>query len=354
MRRAPLRPSIAITVVALTAALFLTGCARRDDAARGPAVERTGTHGTLQYRLRSQVAPPRVTLGDRAVWRLSAQLSGAALPESLLKEPADSSLEIVPIGPPSTSRQQGGAAWSASFEARGYDLGRVPLPRISLTARVAGAIDTLEFPPDTLYVDSLTPAMTGSVEADRGPIRTELRTIDYVVAIAAGLLVLGGIVAAVWLYRRAKRRSRIAEGAGAVPESPETVFLRSLEALRSEIGSLRRDQFYDRLSLAIRVYVSSVTGVPALDRTTGELERELLERGFDAEAVRAIGQTLRRSDLAKFARHEDPLAEASAALEGAAALAGRLRPRIEEPPAVTGPQAVAGPPAPTGPQSRGA
>ncbi len=336
MRRAPLRLSVVLAGVALAAGLFLLGCARRDDAARGPAVERTGARGTLRYQLRSQVEPPRVTLGDRAVWRLSAHLSGAALPESLLKGPADSSLEIVPIGPPSASRQQGGATWSASFEARGYDLGRVPLPRISFTARVTGAIDTLEFPPDTLYVDSLTPAMTGSVEPDRGPIPTELRTIDYIVAIAAALLVLAGIVAAVWLYRRAKRRSRIAEGAGAIPESPETLFLRSLEALRGEIGSLPRDQFYDRLSLAIRVYVSAVTGVPALDRTTGELERELVGKGFDAEAVRAIGQTLRRSDLAKFARHEDPLAEASAALDGAAALAGRLRPRIEEAATATG------------------
>lgn len=335
MRRAPLRFSIVLAGVALAAALFVPGCARRQDASPGPAVERSGTHRGLRYRLRSQIAPSRVTLGDRAVWRLSADLSGA--PGTLLKGAADSSLEINPIGAPSSSRGRGGSSWSASFEARAYDLGRIPLPPVSLTASVAGAIDTLEFPPDTLYVDSLTQAMTGSVEPDRGPLPTELRTIDTIVAIAAGLVVLGGIVAAVCLYRRSKRRSRIAAGVGVIPDSPETVFSRSLEELRGEIGSLPRDRFYDRLSLAIRVYVSAVTGVPALDRTTGELERELLARGFDAEAVGAMGAMLRRSDLAKFARHEDPLAEARTALDGAAALAGRLRPRIEEPEAPTPP-----------------
>ena len=341
MRRAPLHRSVSLACVALVPALLLLGCARGDDAARGPAVERSGAHGSIRYRLRSQVEPPRVTLGDRAVWRLSAQLSGAAKPGVLLRGEADSSLEITAIGAPSASSKQGGGAWSASFEARGYDIGRIPLPRVSLTATAAGAIDTLEFPPDTLYVDSLTPAMTGAVEPDRGPLPTELRAVDYLVAIAAALLVIGGIVAAFWLYRRSKRRAQAAvAGVGAVPEAPEVIFLRSVEALRSEIGSLPRDQFYERLSLAAREYVAAVTGVPALDRTTTELERELHARGLDSDTVGAVGTTLRRSDLAKFARHEDPLGEARSSLDGAAALAGRLRPRIEEPPATPVPPAA--------------
>ena len=207
---------------------------------------------------------------------------------------------------------------------------------------MAGTIDTLEFPPDTLYVDSLTPAMTGSVEPDRGPVPTELRPTDYAVAIAVALLVIAAIVAAVWLYRRTRRRGGVAVAATEAPEPPEVVFLRSIEGLRAEFGSLPRDRFYDRLSLAIRVYVTAVAGVPALDRTTGELERELLARGYDAGTVGAIGAMLRRSDLAKFARHEDPLAEARAALDDAATLAGRLRAPAEEPPPASAKPGTAG------------
>lgn len=332
MRWASRSLSVLPAATFLAAAVFLLGgCGRRAETTHGPAVERSGSHGALHYRLRSQISPGRVTLGDRAVWRLTAELSGAARPGAFSRDAADSSLEITPLEPPSASRIVGGMRWSASLEVRGYDIGRVPLPDAWLTATAEGAVDTLEFPRDTLYVDSLTAAMTGSVEPDRGPLPTELRPADYAVAIAGALLAIAGIVAAVRLLRRARRGSPIAARGHEIPEPPETAFLKSIESLRAEIGSLPRDRFYDRLSLAIRVYVTAVTGVPALDRTTGELERELNTRGHDAGAVAAVGAMLRRSDLAKFARHEDPLTEAREALEGAAALAGRLRARVEEP-----------------------
>jgi len=325
------------------AALVGAGCARRAETAHGPTVERSGSHRSLHYRLRSQISPARVTLGDRAVWRLTAELSGAgAQPGTFSHSPAGSSLEIVPIEPPSASRREGGARWSTSLEVRGYDIGRMPLPGAWITVTVAGVVDTLDFPPDTLYVDSLTQAMTGSVEPDRGPLPTGLRPADYAVAIAGALLAIAAILCALWLLRRARRRSRVAASADEAPERPEVTFLKSIESLRAEIGSLPRDEFYERLSLAIRVYVASVTGVPALDRTTGELEREINTRGHDADAVGAIGTMLRRSDLAKFARHEDPLAEAREALEGAAALVGRLRPRVEEPVPASTPPGTAG------------
>ena len=334
-------PAVAAAAL-LAVAVIVTGCATRAETTHGPAVERSGSHGSLHYRLRSQISPARVTLGDRAVWRLTAELSGAARPGTFSHAPTDSSLEIVTIEPPSGAGREGGARWSTSLEVRGYDIGRMPLPSAWVTATVAGVIDTLDFPPDTLYVDSLTPAMTGSVEPDRGPLPTELRPADYAVAIAGAFLVIAAILTALWFYRRARRRSRVAAAVDEAPQPPEVVFLKSIENLRAEIGSMARDQFYERLSLAIRVYVDAVTGIPALDRTTGELERELLARGHEDGAVGAIGAMLRRSDLAKFARHQDPLAEAREALDGAAALTGRLRPRVEAPAPADTPPGTAG------------
>ena len=341
--------SVLAAAALLAAVVFVGGCAGRAETTRGPAVERSGSLGSLHYRLRSQISPARVTLGDRAVWRLTAELSGAeAQPGAFSHGPADSSLEIVPLEPPSASRRESGARWSTALEVRGYDIGRMPLPIAWITATVAGTVDTLDFPPDTLYVDSLTAAITGSVEPDRGPLPTELRPADYAVAIAGALLAIAAILVAVWLYRRARRRSRVAARVEDAPQPPEVTFLKSIESLRAEIGSLARDEFYEGLSLAIRVYVTAVTGVPALDRTTGELERELSARGFDADAVGAIGAMLRRSDLAKFARHEDPLVEAREALDGAAALSGRLHPRVE----VSAPGSTQ-PPAPAPPRAKG-
>jgi hypothetical protein len=328
------RATLAGSLCLLLPALLAAGCGPKGDAARGPASERSGSHGALRYHLKSQVEPARVTLGDRAVWRLTAELSIAAVPGTLLREaPEDSALEITPTGSPRSFRRESKLTWSASFEARGFDIGRLPLPRALLPTILDGVRDTLEFPPDTLFVDSLTPAMTGSVEPDRGPLPTELRPIDYVVGALAALLLVALVVAAVRLLRGARTRGGAEPAAGVTPEAPETVFIRAIDSLRGEVGSLARDRFYDKLSLAVRTYVAAVTGVTALDMTTWELERELSDRGdVRREAVAAVGRMLRRSDLAKFARQEDPLAEAASALDEAAALAGRLRPEAPSAP----------------------
>jgi len=327
-------------------AVWAAGCGPRGDSAHGPASERSGAHGNLRYSLRSQVEPARVTVGDRAVWRLTAELSNGAVADTLLREPTDSTtLDIRPLGAPRAFRRENGTRWSASFETRGFDIGRLALPRVLLATVQKGTRDTLEFPPDTLYVDSLTPAMTNSVEPDRKALPTELRTIDWVVAIAGGALLLGILVAAIRMILAARRRARVEERAAEAPEPAETVFLRALEVLRGEMASLPRDRFYDRLSLAVRSYTAAVTGVPALDRTTWELSRELGEQsGLDRDSVAAVEQMLRRSDLAKFARQEDPLAEAGTALDQAAALSGRLR--REEAPASGAPAASAPKPTP--------
>ena len=341
----PRGSTVNIGLVWAAAALLAAGCGPRGDALRAPASERSGSHGALHYNLRSQVDPPRVTVGDRAVWRLTAELTIGAQPGTLLRGPSDSTLEIVPMQPPRAFRRENRTVWSTTFEARGFDIGRLPLPRILLPAGLKGVTDTLEFPPDTLFVDSLTPAMTGSVEPDRKALPTELRPLDIVVAVILGLLALGLVIAAVRFLLGAKRRARVSEVEALAPEPPEVLFLRAIAVLRSDVGSLARDRFYEGLSLAVRRYVAAVTGVPALDRTTRELERELSARGgVDASAIDAVGRMLRRSDLAKFARQEDPLADAASALDQAAALSGSLRTAAPAEPAA--PAAGAPPSAP--------
>ncbi|MGH7680860.1 MAG: hypothetical protein ACRENN_02615 [Candidatus Eiseniibacteriota bacterium] len=355
MRRSSAPHRLSLLLACCSVAALAAGCGPRGENGHGPASERSGSQGAFHYTLRSQVEPARVTVGDRAVWRLTAQLSNGAAPDTMLREPTDSTLEIKTLDAPRAVQKESGTAWSASFETRGFDIGRLALPRVLLATVHKGTRDTLEFPPDTLFVDSLTPAMTGSVEADRKALPTELRAIDWVVAIVGGALILGLLAAAIRMIWKARHRARVEEQTAVAPEPPETVFLRALEVLRGEMATLPRDRFYDRLSLAVRSYTAAVTGVPALDRTTWELSRELAERGeLDRESIVAVEQMLRRSDLAKFARQEDPLAEAAAALDQAGALSGHLQrespstPPSATPPAPGAPPPPGAPPAPSG------
>ena len=324
MRSHRITPRLTSTAVCAVAALFLAGCSGRGGEAARSAIAREGTSGANHFRVASELEPSRVTLGQPTRWTLRAELPRDARPESLLRDPGLQSLDVTERSKPGSRSERVGLVWSGTFEVRGFDLGRLPLPPAALVVRFPDGKDTLAFPVDTLAVDSLTEASSGSLEPNRGPIKPELRPLDIALAAALGLLILAAIVALVLAIRKRRRRAKGVENE-APPEAPEAPFLRAIETLRGEIEILPRDRFYDRLSLAVRAYVGAVTGIPALDRTTSELKRELTRRPeVRDEAAALVEAALRRSDLAKFARHEDPFAEAREALDQAASLAGKV------------------------------
>jgi len=319
---------VIVALVAL-AALSLPSCSRRPEQAR--TSERTGARGALRYHLKSEIVPPRVTLGDRATWRLTADFPAGVVIGAPLTDSADSALDLAPIEAPRQSHEHGGTTWSSSFRLSGYTLGRIALPgiRLPVSPSSGAPADSLEFPPDTLDVDSLTAALRGAVEPDRGPLPTELRPVDYAVAAGLAVVVLAAILALIHAIRSRRGKQGVAGVVTAAPEPADLVFGREIERLRGAIEALPRHAFYEALSLAIRKYAAAVTTVPALDRTTNELERELKTRGgLDPEIVTGLGRILRRSDLAKFARHEDRLAEAKEMLDDAATIPTRLPPPV--------------------------
>jgi hypothetical protein len=323
-----------MTSVLAVAVFCLAGCADKGSEASRSAIAREGTLGAHHFRVASELQPSRVTLGQPSRWTLRAELPKEARAESLLRDPGTPTLDVIDRKP-STARGERGLIWSGTFEVRGFDLGRIPLPVMGLVVRFPDRRDTLTFPVDTLAVDSLTQASPEHPEPDRGPIKPELRPIDIALAAGLALLLLAAIVAIVLAIRRWRRAAKGLD-LEATPEAPEVPFLRAIEALRGEIESLPRDRFYDRLSLAIRAYVGAVTGIPALDRTTTELKRELERRpDVRGEAAALVERALQRSDLVRFARHEDPFAEAREALDLAASLAGNVmgaRPATTTPP----------------------
>jgi hypothetical protein len=316
-------------VVAL--ALLGSGCASRPEQ-HVRAVERSEVRSGGRFVLRSELKPGRATLGDVIEWRLTADVPRHALAGRLIEERADSSLAMVDPGrnPHLTSGRQRDI-WRWTRQVQGFTLGPIPLPRAALVTDRASGSDTIAFPPDTLFVDSLTAAPRDSIEPDRGPISPGLRPMDRMVAAGAValLLLLAALVA--WGARRALGR-RAAVPAGTPPEPPSLRLGRALEALRDELDRLSRDAFYERLSGAVRSYIEDETGIPAPERTTREIQAELRQLGrADAGTLERIGRLLARADLAKFARAEDERALALAAIEEARALVGRLAPPAEPP-----------------------
>jgi len=287
-------------------------------------VERDEALGETRIRLRSELAPARGTLGDRVSWRLTASLGAGAQAGPVIVGDAPRSLEMDTTQATVERTAQDGSVWSRVFVVRGFDLGPIELPRAALPIRVAARADTVEFPRDTLFVDSLTPAASGAIRPDRGPIDPPLRLVDYIVAAFLATLVVVAIVAMIGLWIRGRSR-RPLPGIEKPPEPAEAVLRRALDALQVEFPAIPRDVFYERLSLALRAYAAAVTGVPAPDLTTSELAGELSRTPRVAAKARDdLIAALRRADLAKFARFEDEEAEARGILRLAESIAGRL------------------------------
>jgi hypothetical protein len=293
------------------------------------------------YRLRSELRPARTTLGEIVTWRLSVETPARWSGVDVVVTAPDSSLEIdtwVQPRTPTIGRERD--VWRFERTVRAFDLGPRALPAAIALLSEGMRMDSLVFPPDTLFVDSLTAGPRAVVDPDRGPLPTDLRPIDRIVAAAGAVLLLLTAAAVVWLARRRWIRARSDAVPGPPPEPPVERYRRALDALRGEIGRLPRDAFYDRLSAAIRRYVEETTGVPAPERTTRELIEALRARNLaPAPAREAIASVLQRADLAKFARIEDETTAALAALDEARSLAERLEARGGSPPGDAGPGA---------------
>jgi hypothetical protein len=347
----PFRSAALPLLLALVAAA--SGCAVRSDDHAGVTVEREEIRAGHRILLKSGVSPRRATLGDPVEWTLSAELPQSATPGKLLRDRTATELDVRAPKEPErapaakdAARSEARELWTWPYRVRGFALGKVALPAMRLPIAFGSRRDTLLFPADTLAIDSLTPAATGAVLPDRGPITPELRPVDYAVA---GILALVALALIALLIRALRRRREPARPA-APAEPPDVILLREVASLRARGEPLRRDQFYDRLSLALRDYAAAATGMTTRDRTTLEIVRELREReGAPPDGVDALRRALARADLAKFARRPGGWDEAIEALDLAEKLPEKLPARRATPePALNAEDSAPAPQARTG------
>jgi len=186
----------------------------------------------------------------------------------------------------------------------------VPGPRVE----AAGMIDPTA-PPDQLQLRPPAPPVPLMVRSWR------------LVLWAAGLL--AAVAAALVAWRWWRRRARAA-AEPAPPLPPDERFARRLDVLEGERlpEQGRGREFFFRLSEAVREYLSALTGVNALDLTTGELLDALGSAGDPRLDLGALRDFSERADLVKFARAPAGGSECSAGLRYARALLERTRPAL--------------------------
>jgi hypothetical protein len=217
---------------------------------------------------------------------------------------------------------------TCAWRLRVFDLGAHDVPAITFEAATPGGGRTLAVPGPRVEAAGLLDPKAG---ADQLQLRPPAPPVPLVVRSwrlawwAAGLL--AAAVAAAFLWRWWRRRAR----AAAEPEPPlppDERFARRLDALAAERlpEQGRSREFFFRLSEAVREYLGALTGVNALDLTTGELLDALAAAGDPRLDLARLRDFSEDADLVKFARFPAGGAECEAGMRYARELLERTRP----------------------------
>jgi hypothetical protein len=168
----------------------------------------------------------------------------------------------------------------------------------------------------TTYIarsNTLTLAI-GGVALDTSITFVDIKEVMHVSLTIWDYLLIIGIIAialllAWYLYRKWKNRplhETVVEQPPAPEIPPHVEALASLDRLQRDAPWLHGEHkaAQSRLSEIIRWYIERRYSFPALEQTTGEIMHDIARLGAARGLLGELDATLRRADLAKFARYE--------------------------------------------------
>ncbi len=185
-----------------------------------------------------------------------------------------------------------------------FDEGEYHLPPLSvLRHKTDGTVDTLVFEPKSMLVKSM-PVDTASFKVHdiKGQVRYPL-TFKELLPYLAGALLLG--IAVFFLIRYIKNRRENGTGDNQRKEPAHIVALRKLDHLRgSKLWAQDKQKlFYSGVTDALREYMSSRYGIPAMEMTTKEIFDCLVGKEVPSDLYAEAKELFERADFVKFAKY---------------------------------------------------
>ena len=254
--------------------------------------------GEARLRLETTVDPSTATVGDRlrltvrAVAEGDVQISSPSVGGALgIFEVAGWEVEEAP-GP--------GASPGRVFRYTlvPFDVGVATIPALSVPYRFGGGPVQYQPTPEIfVQVRSVLPPDAGDIRGLKGRLPRVPNEWFW------GLLAVGTVLAFLVYFLRTRRRPGTDLPPGPPPRPAHLVALEALDRLEKDLAGPAKP-FYSRLTDIWRVYLEARFGLPALDRTSGEIAQSLRNLPVSSEQKRRLREWLDVSDLAKFAKTE--------------------------------------------------
>jgi hypothetical protein len=210
-----------------------------------------------------------------------------------------------------------------------FNIGDQEIPAIRLVAQTASGARQLEIPPQKLKVNGVIDLTQGEpqLREDTKPLPTRYRTVWWPLALICA--VLAGVLAGIYLRRRAKRPALAPPPKPRLPAYEEA--MERLTVLESEglVGTGQQQAYYFRLSEILRDYVGRRYDFDSLELTTDELLVELRSRSTPGLHFDGLTAFLREADLVKFARSQPTDGECKSAMDVARSIVERSRPVMQ-------------------------
>jgi len=286
----------------------------------------------------ASVAPDTVTVGDRLVLTLTAvhDFDTALAFPRLVGEIAPFEVIDVVIHP--ADEGPDGVVERRDVIITVFETGEQVIPALAFHAVVAGGDTTVVFSPSLdVTVKSVVPPedLEGKAEPReiKPPVDLPRAVWPWIAAAALVLALAAGW--RFWMRWKASRPEHVEEQGPTVEERRRAAHVNALERLRAlrSRGDLERGDmeiFYIELTDIARRYIGDRFNIPAIDRTTAELEPELNSVALPQEDVSWLTGLLGRADLSKFAKSAPTVEQGGEDLDDVEGFVERTRLRALE------------------------
>ena len=251
------------------------------------------------------ITPTTATIGDRLTLTIVVDHDRSVDVEGPGFGGDFGGLEVVDIPAPASETQGDQQRTTLTYTLTAFRAGELLVPAIPITLRAAG-VETLRTSPLRVVIASvLAPGDT-----TLRPLKPQLDLGDEAPTPALPVIIVAAFAAlTAFGYALFERAAAITPRALPVVAVPEPI-VEPHDAARAELhaidaaGLAEKDvrEFYARIAMVVRRYLSERFAFPAYAMTRRELDREMSRAGIDRWAARVTGNLLEQCDAAQFAK----------------------------------------------------